>query len=244
MSKKRSLCFVDDDPDELARFKQAMSAEYLVGVGTDPTRALDDLHRVQGGKRVDLWVLDMYYPRQGANTRDELDKLGRAWDAFRRAEIAFQRVLSDLGQNIDGGLKVAHDVKSQGGLSTTPFVFFTRKGSVFDAVTAFEQGALTVVKKPDPRGDFDTANRKEAYDKAMIEDRDSLIRTFNRAITNANFWIRHKAHFQGFIVGSASSLLASAVYGLGVFATIAVWISAVAFFAWLVWRLCTGRQYA
>jgi hypothetical protein len=60
-------------------------------------------------------------------------------------------VLSDLGQGIEGGLKLAKEVTSRSWHSRTPFVFFTRKGNLLDAITAYEHSeALSVIKKPDP----------------------------------------------------------------------------------------------
>lgn len=211
MAKRRSLCFIDDDPAELVRFKKAIGDEYSVGAGTNLTRALNDLKTVQGSTRVDLFVLDMYFPREGTNTPEELSKLGQAWDQFRRAEAALRTVLTDLGQGIEGGLKLANEVKSRGWHAKTPFVFFTRKGNLLDAITAYEQTeALSVIKKSDPRDQFDETNRSDAYDKAMIDDSSSLVRALNSAIRRASFSYRHKAHIQGFLIGIASSGMASA----------------------------------
>lgn len=206
MARRRSLCFIDDDPAELARFKKAMGNDYSVGIGTSLTRALDDLKSVQGSKRVDLYLLDMYFPREGTNSSEELSKLGQAWDKFRKAEGELRNVLSDLGQSIEGGLKLANEVKSRGWHTRMPFVFFTRKGNLLDAITAYEHTeALSVIKKPDPRGDFGDSNRSDAYDRAMIEDKNSLIRAFDSAIHRGSAWYRHKGHIQGFIIGIASS---------------------------------------
>jgi hypothetical protein len=170
------------------------------------TRALDDLKAVQGSKHVDLYVLDMYFPREGKNTPEELTKLGKAWDEFRRAERALRGVLSGLGQSLEGGLKLAKEVESRGWHSRTPFVFFTRKGNLLDAITAYEQsGALAVVKKPDPRDEFDESNRGEAYDKAMVDNKNSLVMAFDATIHKGSFWYRHKDHIAGFVTGVFSS---------------------------------------
>jgi hypothetical protein len=210
MTKQRSLCFIDDDPAELARFKKAMGDAYLIGAGTSLASALDDLEDVQGNKYVDLYVLDMYFPREGTNTAEELSKLGQAWDRFRKAEADLRKVLSRLGQSIEGGLTLANEVKSQGWDTRTPFVFFTRKGNLLDAITAYEHtDALSIIKKPDPRDDFDDSNRSDAYDRAMIEDKDHLIRAFDRAIQRAGFWYRHKGHLEGFIIGFISGIASS-----------------------------------
>jgi hypothetical protein len=91
-------------------------------------------------------------------------------------------------------------------------VFFTRKGNLLDAITAYEHTeALSVIKKPDPRDDFDESNRSDAYDRAMIEDKNSLIRAFDSAIHRGSFWFRHKNHIQGFISGILSSAVVWAI---------------------------------
>jgi DNA-binding NtrC family response regulator len=207
MSKKRSLCFVDDDPNELARFKQAVGREFVVGAGTTLAKALEDL-RTQGRRRVDLYVLDMYFPNEGTNTPEELSKLGKAWDAFCTAEDALKNVLTELGQSFAGGRALAKQIASRSSFAKTPFVFFTRKGNLLDAIEAYEHtGALSVIKKPDPRQPVDEAQRTRAYDDAMINNRDALIRSFESAIHRASLWYRYKAQIPGFISGVASSAL-------------------------------------
>src|SRR5262249_33650056 len=132
MSRKRSLCFVDDDPAELRRFKQAVGSEFVVGTGTTLTAALADL-KAQGRRRVDLYVLDMYFPNEGMNTPEELSRLGKAWDDFCTAEDALKNILAELGQSFAGGRALATQITSRGFFTKTPFVFFTRKGNLLDA---------------------------------------------------------------------------------------------------------------
>jgi hypothetical protein len=76
--KKYFVCFVDDDPDELSRFKRYFDDSYFVGVGTNFTRALNDLRRRHAGKP-DLFVLDMYFPNR-VNTQAERDTLNETWE--------------------------------------------------------------------------------------------------------------------------------------------------------------------
>lgn len=45
MSRKRALCFIDDDPSELSRFKRAVEHRYVVGTGTSLAIAEDDLRK-------------------------------------------------------------------------------------------------------------------------------------------------------------------------------------------------------
>ena len=99
MSKK--LCFIDDDRNELERFKQAIASdELIVGTGTMGGEALNDI-AAQGKRRflgllppsrhVDPYVLDMYYPTGGSSSDAQLSKLGKAWDEFRAAEARLCR---------------------------------------------------------------------------------------------------------------------------------------------------------
>src|SRR5215813_11246380 len=65
--------------------------------------------------------------------------------------------------------------------------------------------ALSVIKKPDPRQPVDEAHRTKAYDDAMIENRDALIRDFESAIHRASLWYKYKAQLPGFVSGVVSS---------------------------------------
>jgi hypothetical protein len=68
MRTKYSLCFVDDDENELKRFKKVFGDEYYVGTGTNLDKAESDLaatlprHGLNFWPRhkVNLYVLDMY----------------------------------------------------------------------------------------------------------------------------------------------------------------------------------------
>jgi hypothetical protein len=159
-------------------------------------------------RRVDLYVLDMYFPNEGMNTPEELSKLGKAWDALCTAEDTLKTVLAELGQSSAGGRTLATQIASRHSFARTPFVFFTRKGTLLDAIEAYEHtGALAVIKKPDPRQPVDEAQRTQAYNDAMISNSDSLIRALESAIHRASLWYRYKAQFPGFVSGVASSTL-------------------------------------
>lgn len=207
MRKQRTVCFVDDDRDEIARFKNSLGARFVVGAGTSPDEALDNLPP-KSRRRVDLFVLDMYFPTSGQNTEEQRLRLGEAWDNFRSAERILKKVLSDLGQSFAGGRKLAHDIKSKH-IGQVPFVFFTRKGNLLDAVEAYEQvGAISVIKKPDPHDAVpeDEKARRLAYDKAMMDDADSIARDLESAIRRGTLWFRCKDHVIGFAIGVASSV--------------------------------------
>jgi hypothetical protein len=84
-TRKYSICFVDDDENELNRFKSAFEEEFYVGIGTDLGKAETNLKAVLparrfhfGNPRVDLYVLDMYYPTGTTNTPEQRAKLSDA----------------------------------------------------------------------------------------------------------------------------------------------------------------------
>ena len=79
-TNKYALCFVDDDPDELARFKKFLGKHYFIGVGTTPARAMRDLKKTYNGK-VDLFVLDMFFPTK-VNSEKEREDLDQTWEKF------------------------------------------------------------------------------------------------------------------------------------------------------------------
>lgn len=219
-----SLCFVDDDPDEVERFRQTFAnvkqngtMRFFVGAGTSLQSARNDLRAANRGsgllnriwrRRVDLYVLDMYFPRGGTNHPDELRRLGKAWDNFREAERQLKAVLSDLGQDFEGGRRLAAEVSSGSRVfGKTPFVFFTRKGNLSDAITAYEEvRALSVIKKPDPRSAFQESERKGAYDEAMLLNRENIIRAFESAIARGSLKYQYKDEVRGFILGVVSSV--------------------------------------
>jgi hypothetical protein len=55
MTKKYSLCFVDDDENELNRFKVAFEEEFYVGIGTDLGKAETNLRSVLPRRWFSFW---------------------------------------------------------------------------------------------------------------------------------------------------------------------------------------------
>lgn len=212
IKKKRSLCFVDDDVAELIRFRKALSDHYDVGTGTTLAQALENLRQMRGDEHVDLFVLDMYFPREEKNKPEELVELGLAWENFRKSEAAFKVVLSKLGQDFEGGRNLAREVNSRNRFTKTPFVFFTRKGNLLDAITAYENlGALSVIRKPDPRVEIQEKDRETAYDQAILDNKDSLIIAIDSAIRRGGYLFRYRGIVAAFFVGLVSS---TALWGI------------------------------
>lgn len=70
-----------------------------------------------------------------------------------------------------------------------------------------------MIKKPDPRQPVDEAQRTQAYDDAMVDNRDFLIRALESAIHRGGLWYEYKAELLAFFVGVASSALVGFITG-------------------------------
>jgi hypothetical protein len=198
MTKKYSLCFVDDDENELNRFKVAFEEEFYVGIGTDLGKAETNLRSVLPrrwfnfwGRKASLYVLDMYFPTGTTNTSEQRAELAEAWGSCCKADRRLKTVLAELHQTFDGGRELAARVKRRGILRKPAFVFFTRKGNLEDGILAYEQvKPMAVIKKPDPWDENDMS--EEAKDDALLMSRDTIGKKLQSAIDNATFYYRHK----------------------------------------------------
>ena len=179
---KRVICFVDDDPNELARFARAMGDRYEVITGTEFAACHKELQK-RGLGRPDLWVLDLYFPqRQDApNTADELNTMNSKFFALHKAIGEFREFLASIGQGAGGGLQLLQQCKSAGG----PVIMLTRKGMLDDAILCMDQGATAVLKKPMPDHwpqDNDPQAVRAALDEAMMENSQQLMDRFEEVI--------------------------------------------------------------
>ena len=104
-----AICFVDDDPEEIRRFRRLLASRFVVGAGTSLPAALEDL-RAQGRERPDVFALDLYFPEGEPNTDDERAELARAWERFLLAKAELAGVLARLRQSPDGGLALARRI--------------------------------------------------------------------------------------------------------------------------------------
>ncbi len=225
MSRK-SICFVDDDPAEIKRFKAALGTRFIIGAGQSIDQALKDL-RAKGGRGPALFLLDLFYPEGAQLTPEQRARLHDERRALLKAQSRFRQVLAELGQTTSGGFTLAHSLRRR---SRAPFAFFTRKGALEDAIDAYDQGAVAVIKKPDPNfhsGD-DASNLEAEYDRAAREAANLTAGHVERAIQKTSFWQRRKtgiALVAGFVLGVASSETATALHP---------WISKV-------WRALTAN---
>jgi ActR/RegA family two-component response regulator len=75
--RKRIICFIDDDPNELTRFVRAVEPRFDVIAGTSCTACQRELARRKLAEP-DLRVLDLYFPKEenAPNSPAELTAIG------------------------------------------------------------------------------------------------------------------------------------------------------------------------
>ena len=158
MKRKKSICFIDNEKDEIRRFKKFLGDDFYIGAGKTVTDAIDNLKRPRflffKHKYPHLFVIDMYFKEVSAHemTNEEKMRLHRVKVKFNQAKKHFFKVLGDIGESRKGGFDRVQDLRDE--LSKKPdYVFFTRKGTLEDAQQAFrlQDKPLKVLKKPDCR---------------------------------------------------------------------------------------------
>ncbi len=208
-TKRRRLCFIDDDLDEIRRFRDNMATQFIIGAGTSLDAALDDL-RSQGHRSPDLYVLDLYFPQSGSSTPEQLEELARARKQLLKSQAEFAALLARLNQTTRGGFRLAERLFRFGW--RPPFVFFSRKATAEDVVQALDIGALRVIKKPDPTAtEMATGPLRDAYDKALARAAHDVARDIEDAISRSRFWWKHSQVIIAFTLGFLSSSAAGIV---------------------------------
>jgi CheY-like chemotaxis protein len=208
--RMKAVCFVDDNIGEIKRFKDNLKDHFIIGAGTSITEALSDLQK-RGVRKPDLFILDLYFPEGPRNTEEELMRLDGAREALLEAETEFLSVLAQLKLSSHGGLELAKGLKERWG--STPFIFFTRKGTLEDSVRGLRQGALKVIKKPDPnKSERKGRTVSEAYDLAFENDAGKIAYEINDAIRLSTWWWKNRKIVAGFLLGLLSSIVAGAIF--------------------------------
>jgi CheY-like chemotaxis protein len=210
---KKAICLIDDDPDEIKRFRTNLAPRFIVGAGTSIASALEDL-RANGRERPDLFLLDMYHSESQPNISDPQIRLNSARAKLLRAEAEFDKTLVDLRQTPEGGFRNLRDVRSLYRLPRVPVAFFTRKGTLDNAVRAYEDEIpCPVIKKPDP-GCQEAAEAKDEelpalYDKAFSGNIERVVAEIERVIRRSNFCLMHRDLLIGTAIGAAIGYVTS-----------------------------------
>ncbi len=207
---KQRLCVVDDDPEEIRRFRENMGRRFIIGAGTSLDSALDDLRR-QGHSSPDLYVLDLYFPQGGSSTQEQLQELAAARKKLLDSEAEFASLLARFGQATQGGFRLADRLSRFG--RRAPYVFFSRKATAGDVVQALDSGALRVIKKPDPTPEeMATEPLPKAYDKALARAAHDVARDIEDAISRSTFWWKYGQAVIAFLLGLLSSSAAGVIF--------------------------------
>jgi CheY-like chemotaxis protein len=216
--KKKVLCFIDDDPDEVNRFMKAMASQPFVCVAATTHEGC--IKKLKDKKLTpDLWVLDLYYPEQGkTNSQDELNEMADEYAKLEQRSRDFRALLRRIGQGTEGGLNLLQRCRPpQRGLVLpwrnyyAPVVMLTRKGTLDDALTCQDAGAIGVLKKPMPWNLSGTRDeRKLLMDDAMVGRAADMAGKFSDAIRRSSFLYKHS----GIVSAVGGALFAAVASGL------------------------------
>jgi hypothetical protein len=192
---KKAVCFVDDDAEELERFRESTKEHHIVGAGTTLDKALDEL-RAQRVKRPDLFLLDLYYgPHTNEAKRAEISALDGQLTAL---EAKMRALLVEAGQSPQGGFDLAGEVHKR--FPGIPRVFFSRKAFLEDALRAQKEG-LPLLEKPDPNADDTGVTEKERKDSASKRHADQIKRFLDGRIDLNTWWVRNRQKVESFATG-------------------------------------------
>jgi hypothetical protein len=191
---KKSVCYVDDDSDELTRFRNTFQDRYILGIGTTLDEALDDL-RDKHISKPDLFLLDLYF---GPTPKpDERRKMLEADAKLTKQADEVRQLLAGFKQEPKRGFSLAEDAARR--CPHVPRVFFSRKAFLEDSMDAQEKG-LPLLGKPDPVGG-------ESYDAALKRNAQKIISKIDQIIYQNSFRARHGQRIEGLIVGFISGIL-------------------------------------
>jgi hypothetical protein len=192
---KKAVCFIDDDADELHRFREFMKEHYIVGVGTTLDKALDELeaHRV---KKPDLFLLDLYYgPHTNEEKRAEIAALDNQLSGL---EARMRALLIESGQSPQGGFDRAAEVHKR--FPGIPRVFFSRKAFLEDALRAQNEG-LPLLEKPDPDAQDIGVTEKDRKDAAFERHAEQIKGFLDGRINLNTWWVRNRQKVESFATG-------------------------------------------
>jgi DNA-binding NarL/FixJ family response regulator len=162
---RRRICFIDDSEAEIGRFRTYFGDRFDIVAGVDLDAA------AAGGVAPDLFVLDLYFatspsrqPVSESELREMLARLPdaaslysgsehefleRVWAYLSGVRLIMDEVLAGFGQTADAGLDLMAGVGER--FPGVPVVFYTRKGTLEDAVRCLAAGAADVIRKMQPR---------------------------------------------------------------------------------------------
>ncbi|MCP4580961.1 MAG: response regulator [candidate division Zixibacteria bacterium] len=206
--RRKTICFIDDDPNELDRFDKAINKQFNVIIGKGYSECKEKLKK-QDLKKPDLWVLDLFFPKNGiTNTTEQKDEMNKRYSLLSKSIREFRAYLEKIGQGSRGGIDLLNKCKKD----SIPVVFLTRKGMLEDAIQCIDSGAKRVLKKPMPPNlPNNSADAKKELDKAMVDSSPNLVNHFNDVISEHSHWNRYRQIYMLFI-GAFIGLMVKNLY--------------------------------
>ena len=81
---KKVICYVDDEKDEIRRFRKNMESYYIVAAGVSLNEAVAQL----GGRRPDLFLLDLYHGKRASPKEREAPAIWPARATCKNTRIS------------------------------------------------------------------------------------------------------------------------------------------------------------
>jgi DNA-binding NtrC family response regulator len=199
----KTICYVDDDTDELERFKNSFKDSYDVVTGHNYKDCKDKLRQRKLDKP-DIWVLDLFFPRDGViNSPEQLSGLNQKYHQLCRSIRSFRSQMTDLGQDLDAGIDLLRKCEKD----KVPAVILTRKGTLDDAIRCIDEGAARVLRKPMPtHWPQNVKDVKNELDNAMRSGAPRLTDYFEEVISKYSHWNKFK-HWYMLFIGSVIGLI-------------------------------------
>jgi len=211
--KKPIVCFIDNELAEIQRFSKNLENDFMIGAGTTLDDALNDLH-LKGFKKPDLFILDMYFSLGTTITDEGLNEIHEARKVFLQANSEYREILARHGESHIGGFKLAKKLRE----THDPYIFLTRKAMLEEALEALNDGALKVIKKPDPNKTTieNAKNLLDAYDNAFEEHAPKIAEEIKNTIKETKWWRRKVfvgigGAIIGFFIGGITQMVFSLI---------------------------------
>ena len=143
MSNQPVICFIDDDEAEVEAFKSVFSDDFTVIANKTPQSVLSELKSLK--LKANLFVLDLYFSDGPASSSEECNRMIELKSKVDVAQKELSDYLFTICQSRDGGLKIMKYIRDN--YPATPIVFYTRKGTLADAVVCIDNGADGIFPK-------------------------------------------------------------------------------------------------
>ena len=177
------ICFIDDDPVEVDVFKKVFGEDFSVIASTKLTSILEQLESTK--KRPRLFVLDLYFPKGRESSQAERAQMIKLLGKVEDAQRELSEYLFTIGQDKSGGIEMLRRVREK--YPSVPIVFYTRKGTLEDAICCKREGAEDVLRKPPPENFDETGDIKQQLEETALKHRDTLAHEFNRLVCTSGW---------------------------------------------------------